>query len=392
MRVIKNKINYYLVVLWIFLTSTAPFIFFRWPYHPYKILSFFCLALIVLIFIFKPQKLLIRYDILILTFSQVLFYIFGIFYYQDFSLFNYIIQIFSLLLIVIFIINYVSFNLFIVSFIYIMTIMGILGCIALFWHILFGISPIFSVSYGDDVSYFLGITTTNVFIDTEGVRILRYSGFFDEPGTYALFSLFALILNKIYLNDTKLEKVIVFVTLFTLSIAFYFSLIVYLFLFYLDLKKIFIFITVGFIIVILFEYFKESNPVVSRLYDFTFGRLFFKSEGLESSNRGGLMENDLRIFSSSPLLGVGNSMDVGGANIFSIFARFGILGWVFYNIFIVYILIKSLISHKLKNRFVYIRSLVLLMLIMFYRPELSSLFSILLLYSIIFSMKYNEST
>ena len=388
----QNRVINYLILLWIFLTSTAPFIFFRWPNHPYKLLSFSCLAIILLIFLFKPQRLTLRFDILILTLFQIAFYIFGIFYYKDFSLINYIIQICSLLIIVLFIINYIGFSSFIVSFIYVMSTMGVLGCIALFWHILFGITPIFSVSYGDDVSYFLGITTTNVFIDAQGIRILRFSGFFDEPGTFALFSLFSLILNKIYLNNSRLEKILIVSTLFTLSIAFYFSLVVYLGLYYFNIKKLLLFFFVGFLIFVLFEYFKESNPVVTRLYDFTIGRLFFKSDGLESSNRGGLMENDLKIFSSFPLLGVGNSVEVGGANLFSVFARFGIIGWLFYNIFILYLLVVSLFRFNLKNRSVYIKSLVLLILIMFYRPELSSLFSMLLLYSIIYSTVRNEST
>ena len=39
---LKVKNNKPLLLVWITLTSTFPFMFYTWPYHPYKILTFVC--------------------------------------------------------------------------------------------------------------------------------------------------------------------------------------------------------------------------------------------------------------------------------------------------------------------------------------------------------------
>ncbi|MFK2266695.1 hypothetical protein ACIXMO_15990 [Bacteroides fragilis] len=115
--------------------------------------------------------------------------------------------------------------------------MGVGGTLTFFLHLLGLITPIFRVEYGSDISYFLGLTTTNVFFDSEGIRVIRYAGFFDEPGTFSLFSIFALILNKVYFNDKNKELLLILVTIFTFSIAFYVTIFFY-FLFFYVTKKI----------------------------------------------------------------------------------------------------------------------------------------------------------
>lgn len=75
-----------------------------------------------------------------------------------------------------------------------------------------------------------------MFFDSEGIRVIRYAGFFDEPGTFSLFSIFALILNKVYFNDKNKELLLILVTIFTFSIAFYVT--IFLFLFFYVTKKI----------------------------------------------------------------------------------------------------------------------------------------------------------
>lgn len=391
MQIIKNGP---LLLLWLTLTSTAPFIFYSWPGHPYKILTFTCLLIMLFQMTMKWKRKIFDVKILLIVLMQIAYYILMTFYHNDLSHLNLCIQLISLFIIISYINGFIGFRLFVKSYIYIILAMGIGGTIIFFLHALIGINPLLIVDYSETgTSYFLGLTTTNVYYNLSDLRLIRYSGFFDEPGTFALFSIFAIILNKIYFKNNRVELWLIIVTMFTMSLAFYFVIFIYFILFYINKANLKYLIIILITIYFSFNYISnnKTNGTLSKLYDFTFSRLDLNNEnGLIENNRVDKSEHDKEIFFKSPFLGVGSAKkEVIGSNLFSIFAQYGIIGSAFYYAFLVYFSLQ-IIMMKRKHRWFYLKILLLILLNFYHRPELSSVFSLLVFVSIIYYIK-NES-
>ena len=380
----KRNSIFSLILVWIFLTSTAPFVFFRWPGHPYKTLSFLCLF--TMVFHLNVGRGVKRVDssIFAIVLLQICYYILISFYHSDFKNVNLCIQLISLCIIISYIKIYVGFDVFVKSFIWIMLIMGVGGTLTFFLHLLGLITPIFRVEYGSDISYFLGLTTTNVFFDSEGIRVIRYAGFFDEPGTFSLFSVFALILNKVYFNDKNKELLLILVTIFTFSIAFYVTIFFYFLFFYVtkkDMKYVPLIISVVFICYLSLQ--NSNGGSLGTIYKLTFERLDFSEDARGNNNRAGPMENDRRIFFNNFLLGVGlGSEEVEGSNVFAVFARYGVIGSFFFYAFLIYLLLL-IVNVPLENRKLFFKIYIVILLTFFYRPELSSVMVLLVFYMLI---------
>lgn len=389
---LKVKNNKPLLLLWATLTSTAPFIFYSWPGHPYKLLTFAGLALMMLQVIIKKDQKIFDFKIFSIIILQIIYYLFISFYHNDFSNINLCIQLFSLFIIITYINTFIGFEPFVKSYIKIILAMAIGGTLIFFLHVFIGVTPLFTVDYSaSGTSYFLWLTTTNVYFDVSNIRIIRYSGFFDEPGTFGLYSFFAIILNKIYFKNKKHELWLILLTIFTLSVAFYVSMVLYLLFFYVNksnLKYIVFLFTAIFM-----SYFYLSTNVedetAGKIYDFTFKRFEMNDSGLAENNRATLSDNDKKIFFKYPVLGSGTTKEeIYGSNLFSIFAKYGIFGALFYYAFLLYFIFQiALMPHK--DFFFYIRILFLIVVNFYSRPELSSVFSLLVFVSIIYFIRNN---
>lgn len=388
--IVKNRP---LLLLWITLTSTAPFIFFSWPGHPYKLLTFACLSIMTIQIATNWNRKIFDVKILVIILMQIGYYLFATFYHNDSSDINLCIQLISLFIIISYINSFIGFRSFVKSYIYVILAMGIGGTIIFFLHALIGIKPMFSVNYSEyGTSYFMGLTTTNIYINYSNIRIIRYSGFFDEPGTFALFSLFAIILNRIYFNNKRIELWLISVTIFTMSLAFYFIIFVYFLLFYFTRSNLKFFIAILIAISLSYLYLNKNinNETISKVYEFTFKRFELDDNGLAQNNRAGNSEHDRAVFYQYPILGAGSAKkEVIGSNLFAIPAQYGIVGTFFYYAFLVYFALQ-IISIKGKRRFFYSKILLLILLNFYHRPELSSVFTLLVFISIIHYVR-NES-
>jgi hypothetical protein len=268
--------------------------------------------------------------------------------------------------------------------------MGIGGTIIFFLHAIIGIKPFFSVDYSETgTSYFLGLTTTNVYFNIGNLRLIRYSGFFDEPGAFALYSFFAIILNRIYFNNRKIELWLIVVSMFALSLAFYIMILAFFLLFYLNrnnLKKVIIIILTIFATYVFISN-NTSNVIISKFYELSFKRLEISDKGISGNNRAIRSENDKKIFFKHPILGVGSqNKEVVGSNFYSIFAKFGILGSVFYYAFLVYLLLLILTMEGGQQNF-FFKIIFLMLLNFFHRPELSAVFTLLVIAAIIYYIR-----
>jgi hypothetical protein len=379
------RINGPLILLWISLTSVTPFIFYSWPGHPHKILTFICLTLISL-FILKKKNIILDKGIFFV--SIVLFFFFLVENYRATSNEGYTlsIQIVAFFITYLFVENIIGFKYFTKSYISIIILMGIGGTITFVIHFIWGLNPIFASEYGKEgLSYFYGLTCTNGFSEGSG-SIIRYSGFFDEPGAYGLYAGFGLILNKLYFDNRKYELYLSILPLFTFSLAFFIFIAIYYIFF--TLKKRNITVLLIFISFLGFSYFFIKSNQDSMLYAQTISRLETdNTTGIKGNSRFIQQNIDEKTFQENKLFGKGLS-NVGGSNLYAILAKHGLIGFFFYYSLLIYFLIKFF-SSSLSKIFC-LKILVLLSLTFFHRPELTNLFGLLIIASMIFatSKKY----
>lgn len=363
-----------LTLIWVSLTSTAPFIFYSWPGHPYKLLTFICLSLMCIILSIK-QKLIFNKGIAISSLILFLFFILENFRADSNEGITYAIQIVAFFISYLFIENIIGYTSFTKSYLVIITLMGIGGTLTFLIHFIWGLNPIFSVDYSEGgTSYFMGLTCTNtIYIGNHG--FIRYSGFFDEPGAYALYASFGLILNKLYLNNKKVEIILSILPLFTLSVAFFIFIILYQIFFNLKINSAFIFIIFIFSLGLMYIYLKSDSSTI--LYAQTIGRLEVdNSVGIKGNTRAPQQAFDKKTFLDNKLFGKGLS-NLGGSNVYAILAKHGIIGLFFYYSMLIYFMIK-LFKTKLNKSFCF-KILILISLSFFHRPELTSAFGLIII-------------
>ncbi len=375
------------IIAWLTLTSTAPFIFYVWPSHPYKILTFACLLVMVLSFLQSKKRIQIDQNITNIILVQILYYAIITSLYYNYSNLNFCIQFVALFIIITFIDNFIGFKNFARSYINIILIMGIGGVITLFIHVFIGISPIFEIKYSAlGTTYFLGLTSTNDFYNSDSLRMLRFAGFFDEPGAFALFSIFAIILNKIYFNNLKIEKYLILVTIFTFSMAFFIIIAMYLLLFYLKIShlKYLALVCVGITaLYISLSNYKGDNKSLILLNAMTFERFKLDDAGnLAGNNRYEASVNDKKLFLENPLWGEQTENKVRGSNVYSIIANHGLFGAFFYYAFLVYFLYR-IVKLTGEKRTLFLKLFILVVANFFHRPEFSAVLILLVIYSMI---------
>ena len=202
----------------------------------------------------------------------------------------------------------------------IIAIQSVLAGIA-FWLVLSGIIDSFAefTNVDDRPMFWYGITCSN----TRLGNIIRPSGFFDEPGALAYWGIYALIFNKLFYNNKKVENCLIIGLFFTLSVA-YFIQIFFYFLFYSSKKKALLTVViVGIVSLFVYQYI-ESNEILRYM---TIERF---EGGSIRSERNELSEMTKVYFLKNPFMGIGaKNLDAAGYladNQYEILAKDGIIG------------------------------------------------------------------
>ena len=388
---LKVKNNKSLLLVWITLTSTFPFIFYSWPYHPYKILTFFCLSLMIFSII-RIKKIVLSKNLLFVILIQSSFFFTIALLFSEYKLLNNIVQLFSCIIILIYINGFIGLENFARSYIQVMVYMGLGGFFAFVIHLLIGIDPLLIVDYSaTGTTYFLGLTSTNDYYNIEGLRFMRFSGFFDEPGAFALFAFFALLINKLYLDDKKNEFLLIFTTIFTFSMAFYIVVFVYFIFFYFKKTNYKRWISILVIVISSFYFFSNysgDDKSIIALKENTFER--FQDDGsgdFKGNNRAVSMKADKATFIENPYFGIVNVKNLHGANIYSVLARFGIFGSVFYYLLLIYGIILIFLMPSKSDFFTAIKIMILITINFFHRPEFVSSFIFVIIYVIVYKFE-----
>lgn len=165
---------------------------------------------------------------------------------------------------------------------------------------LFGIlQPIFEFRELDmRPGYFFGFFTTNTYFD----GLVRNAGFYDEPGALAFWGMYALIINKLFVDNKKVEILLIFGLISTLSLAYFIQIAVYIFFFYKEKRgKIMPYIVAFLIALILLSSFNE------RTRNAIWGRMEYDKETgtFTGDNRSKMTKVCWDIFKTSPIAGQG---------------------------------------------------------------------------------------
>ena len=151
-------------------------------------------------------------------------------------------------------------------------------------------------------------------------------------GRCACWGVFALLLNKLYINNRKIEYLLLFGLISTLSMAYFIQVALYFYLFYRDHRKKIILPAIFFLLML-----KGLASLSDGIDSAIFGRFAVdeRTGSLVGDNRSELIVRCWRIFTTAPIAGVGAtylatvvSAKEGfvGANIFTNWASDGILG------------------------------------------------------------------
>lgn len=163
------------------------------------------------------------------------------------------------------------------------------------------LTPFFEFSNVDGrTGYCFGLTCTNVYF----ANIIRVAGFFDEPGAFAFWGVYSLVLNNLYIKNVWVERILIVCLFSTLSMAYIIQVALYLFFFKFKLRfnsqTLIPLFLVGALVLGVYSAGEDSE-----VYKMTFGRFVLNDYGELETNRDAPMESALVYFKEKPIFGYG---------------------------------------------------------------------------------------
>ena len=209
----------------------------------------------------------------------------------------------------------------------VITVQAVLGVIAFFLVFVNLLKPVFSYSYENSLNFrYLNcyiLTCSNAVTG----NFIRIGGFFDEPGAFAFWGMFALLSNKLLFDNRRIEILLIISLFFTFSAAYFILLPIYIVCFYSSrIKSIIAVLLVAIpLLLVIYNTFSNNESFLS----YTTERF---EGGQIKSQRYELAEHTKKIFYRSPIFGVGaknlyndfHSTD----NQYEILAKDGIVGFI----------------------------------------------------------------
>ena len=351
--------------------------------NSYAIFALF-LGLCVSLFLLKQKFRVFNKTIIFIIFLQASFQFSASLWFQDFS---YLLEGVQTLITLIFLVYIFTFftleNIvdILVKLICVFTILAALG----FVSAALNITPLIS-SYdiwANKTLYFYGPTVSAAIYSVKGVTLIRASGFFDEPGQLAFFIIHALVLNRIWKHNKKIELILILGGFATTSLAFIISLALYYLVCYsIKYKKL----TIIFCLLIVMisgslTYFHSDSSLVTFIQRRYLYRIFDpKSNKIiihEKNSRFSSFENGKELLKKNFFLGVGLSKreklveenKFGGTSIMNFLVGFGVVGSLILYLHVFYMLFFSV---KLQN-IQFILLILILFLNYFQRPGVNAL-------------------
>lgn len=233
------------------------------------------------------------------------------------------------------------------AWILLMTSMGTLAFVLVRFGLLNPLFPFIDLS-DDDMMYNFGLT----FSQQVESSSFAFCGFFDEPGAIAQWSLFALLFNRLFMYNEKIEVYLIGTTLLSFSMGYYIQIIVYILLFHAFVRNhkrnwsisVLIFIIIG-----VFIYSANSTKLSQNedVYSRSIGRMIMafedsQSQGIAVDDREIFTEEAVVEFRQNPLWGTSKENVKVGHNIYEPLALYGIIGTIFLYIPFIILIIRSI--------------------------------------------------
>lgn len=311
----------HLALIWLLFTSTAPFQFFAAiPYHPYKVLALASTLLMVLSIDFNnirnANRIILAIIAIQFLYSLLAAFLQGFIIDIDYLYFNLSIQLVVDLVCYIYVKQFYSIDKISISVVYAMALMAVLGSIVVILGFLVNLQP-FATSlpvegYREFNNYIL--TFSSSVPDWGSFSIIRSSGYFDEPGAFAYYIVFALLLNKLYNYSKKLEILLLMLGFCTVSLAYIVSFVLYILLFGIGgrrSKYFFLILAIISSAAIYIYQDRESSDVSLGLYQLTIERTLIEETSdtklVHGDNRTENLISSKEAFLKSPLIGHGQS-------------------------------------------------------------------------------------
>ena len=233
-----NKLLNFSALLFVWLAIALAF-----PFSIAQAYSLPSKALIILLIIVLSGFALLKFKTTITNFYLTFILLFQIvlavvyfFIHSDAGYINLTLQFIATFIIYIIISGWIGHTRFRNSYVTILLVTGSLSVIVFFLCLAFNI-PFYKefilIDGRPAYNFILGFT--NVLIDLGYTKIIRPSGFFDEPGSLAFYLIIAILINDLSTNNKWIRQICMFSGIFTLSVAFYVAIFLYSIL-YLNLK------------------------------------------------------------------------------------------------------------------------------------------------------------
>lgn len=315
-----KKDTSFLLLLWAMFTATAPFyLHLAIPYHPYKFIIAFGLGYMLYALSFRKEvrlgnKVIISILALQIVYSIMASVLQSTFLGVDRLYINLSIQLVAVTIVYIYVYTFFNINKLALSTSYIFISMGVLGGVAFFLGAVGVLKPV-SMFPSDNPLYtnFL-LTFSNAYYEVGNSYIIRIAGYFDEPGSFAYFLTITLLINKLYDYSKKIELALIFLGVFTLSLAFFISVFLYILFFYIKIRhtKIIVLLILSMIAsIFVIEEYKDNNATVKLIHELSIGRLKLAENDdvklISGDNRSQKFLWSKEAFFKSPYIGHGMS-------------------------------------------------------------------------------------
>lgn len=263
--------------------------------------------------------------------------------------------------------------------------MAVGGSCTFFLVLLLSSTPLFEFTNPDGRScYYFGLTCTNFYLG----NIIRYSGFFDEPGAMAYWGIYALLFNRLFIRNNKFERLLMICLILTLSLAYYIQFCLYILFFKIESLKRLCGVLLISSVMVGAVYLSKDTPY--DVYRFTLFRLE-KNEmtgTMQGDNRSDLSETAKKYFITSPVMGIGakksTEIEYMADNPYEILAKDGIVGMI-----VTYLpLIIVFFAYYKKRSILYV--LIILSVGYLQRPFHVDLVHPMMLYLMVFLIMMNE--
>ncbi len=216
-------------------------------------------------------------------------------------------------------------------------LMAVLGCITFVLVITINYKPISIALDRADGRLIYNYLLTFSKSDEEWTGIMRYAGFFDEPGAIACWGMYAMIINRLFVKSRRIELFLIISLLFTLSLGFYIQLVAYLVFFLVTKKNIGQSVFLAFLVgMTIWAISLTKDLENNQIYEHTFGRVekIFdqrrdNSNTIAVDDRTVLTENARKEFIENPIFGTSRSNVRVGNNIYETLALYGVVGSTF---------------------------------------------------------------